>query len=156
MLEDCEIIIIAVGSAQKSGTIRNPLSFEFRKRLIEETYSDCLDRIRVIPIKDREKYSDDASWGDYLFQQIYEQCNLKPTVIYEGFENERRHWYDSYNIPVILISRQQLPISGTDLRRAIKADYKKFVLPYLPNAIHKHYDLIRKEIQNASSDKKCN
>jgi cytidyltransferase-like protein len=156
MLDECSTIIVAVGSAQESGTVRNPLSFEFRKRLIETVYEDYIDRITILPINDRVNYSDDSSWGNYLFQQIKKQCDLSPTIIYEGEEDVRSHWYDNCDVPVVKVSRAKLPINGTVLRSAIVENCKNFVLTYLPNKLYPYYEEIRKEIQNATTDKKCN
>lgn len=157
MLAECETVIIAVGSAQESGTIKNPLTFSFRKQLIQEVYHDCLNKLIIVPINDREKYSDDSSWGDYLFEQIYNQCDLRPDAIYEGEEDTNTHWYDNYNVPIIKVHRSKLPISGTMIRNAILDDRKGILYPYLPNVIYfKYYEEIRKEIQNAAANSRRN
>ena len=119
--------------------------------LIEIVYSDLKDRIHIIPVSDRETYSDDSSWGEYLLKVCFDN-NLYPDVIYEGDDSVNTYWYDGCNIPVIRVPRDKLPISGTDLRKAIKDDCKYFVLQYLPEQLHKYYDKIRKEIQNGTTD----
>ena len=156
MLDECEKIIIAVGSAQKSGTERNPLSFDFRKYLIEETYYDVLDNIVIIPINDRERYSDDSSWGDYLFNQIYEQTTLRPDAIYEGEESVNTNWYDNRSIQIVKVPRTDIPISATEIRNAILHDELDFALDRLPYAIFEYFGQIRKEIQNAATNSRCN
>ena len=154
MLDECETVIIAVGSAQASGTVKNPFNFNMRKRLIEEIYELHLDRIKVVPINDREHYSDDSSWGDYLLKNVYDYCCLRPDVIYEGYEQERSHWYDECDINVVTFSRIEIPISGTVLRSMLKVDCTKLALRYLPVSIHKYYDEMRKEILKCSQCQK--
>lgn len=155
MLDECDEVIIAVGSAQESGTERNPLSFDFRKRLIEEAFKHHLDRITILPINDRETYADDSFWGDYLFGQIYEQTSLRPNAIYEGAEATNAHWYDNYHyINVIRVNRGKIIISGTQLREAFLHDEIDFVRDYLPLPIIKYYNEIRKEIQNGKTNRK--
>lgn len=157
MLTECEKVIVAVGSAQESGTMRNPLTYSFRKQLIREVYFDYLDKIEVVPINDREKYSDDFSWGIYLFERIHKQCGLCPDVIYEGEEHVRAHWYDECNVPVIKVSRTKRPVSGTMIRNMFVNDRKGVMYPYVPNTIYfNHYEEIRKEIQNARINTRCN
>ena len=39
MFDECEVVIVAVGSAQESGTVRNPFDFATRSRWIAETFS---------------------------------------------------------------------------------------------------------------------
>lgn len=152
MLEECESIVIAVGSAQERGTERNPLGFFFRRRLIREVYWGRLHRIKVLPVFDRINYSDDSSWGEYLLKTFNSHYNSYPDVIYEGDELVNTHWYDDCDIPVVRVPRYCLPISGTDLRKAIKADHKDFVLQYMPTQTHKFYDELRKEIQNGTTN----
>jgi nicotinamide-nucleotide adenylyltransferase len=156
MFCDCENVIIAVGSAQEEGTIRNPLSYSFRERLIRRAYGYYDDRLTIVPIRDRDVYSDDSSWGDYLLKQISEYTDLKPDVIFEGDEDTNAHWYDNLNIKVIKIPRKRIRISGTELRKAFIEDRRQFVVYHMPFVLHNYYDEIRKEIQNAAANSKCN
>lgn len=149
MLKTCETVFIAVGSAQESGTERNPLSFEFRKFLIYETYKKYLDRVVVLPIFDRETYSDDPTWGDYLLRKVYGWCRLTPDVIYEGEEDVRTDWYNNYNIPVIKVPRTIFQTSGSEIRNAILEGRDLYARIYIPIELYDYYDIIRKEIQNA-------
>lgn len=149
MLRECERGIVAIGSAQENGTERNPLSYEFRKLLIEKTFQEYGDRLVIIPIYDRAQYSDDASWGDCLFKQVHEQSSILPDVVYEGDETTNKHWYDNFDIDVIKVPRDTLPISGTELREAIVEERNDYVINRLPIEVYKYYYKIRKEIQNA-------
>ena len=152
MIEECDKVIIAIGSAQESGTKRNPLSFDFRKYLIERTYEDCIDDIVIVAVNDREEYSDDSFWGDYMFGQIYDQTALRPNVIYEGKESANTHWYDHYHyINVVKVPRGDIPINATDIRDAILRDDVDYALERLPYSIFRYYDEIRKEIQNGKT-----
>ena len=112
MLEECEQVIVAVGSAQESGTERNPLSYPWRQLFITETYHEYLGRMYIVPISDRENYSEDSSWGDYLFEQLREHGVPQPDVIYEGKEDVRQNWYDNQTVSVIKIPRTIISISG--------------------------------------------
>ena len=143
MLDECEKVIVAVGSAQASGTDRNPFSYDFRKELIEQIY---LARVIVVPVRDRQNPRNDASWGDYLFENVYDECGLIPDVIYEGEEEERVNWYDNLAVSVVKVSRTILPISGTMLRNAIWWNDKDIAFQYIPYGIREYYDTMRKEI----------
>lgn len=157
MLEECEEVIIAVGSAQESGTERNPLSYPLRQLIITETYFEYLGRMYIVPIVDRENYSDDSSWGDYLFDRLLEHGVPQPDVIYEGEEDVRENWYDNQNVSIIQLPRTVINISGTELRHAILNDHVMTSMLYLPSHIFvKFYDTIRKEIQNAAVNSKRN
>lgn len=147
MLDECDKVIIAIGSAQESGTKRNPLSFAYREGLIFDTFFLSADDIVVIPLKDRENPSDDASWGDYVFERVNKWCGLTPDVIYEGEETERTHWYDNLSVDIVKIPRSIFPISGTMLRDAIAQNDKDVAFNYIPMATWEYYDEMRKVIR---------
>lgn len=148
MLDECEIVIVGVGSAQESGTERNPFDFATRSRWIVETFGSRKNHIlHVIPIPDREHPSNDSSWGDYVFAKVKEWCDLTPDVIYEGEESERTHWYDNLNVETIKVSRGILPISGTMLRDAIAHNRQSTAIQFMPMAIRGYYYEMRKVIR---------
>lgn len=147
MFDECETVIVAVGSAQESGTQRNPFDFATRSKWIIETFSTRRNHIlHVVPIPDREHPSNDASWGDYLLDNVWSATEIMPDVIYEGEEEERTHWYDNLDVSIVKVPRTILPISGTMLRNAIAWNDKDVALPWIPYAIREYYDKMRKEI----------
>ena len=147
MFDECEVVIVAVGSAQESGTQRNPFDVATRSRWIIETFSGRKNHIlHVVPIPDREHPSNDASWGDYVLDKVWSATGEMPDVIYEGKEEERAHWYDNLDIFVVKVPRTVLPISGTMLRAAIANNDKDIALQYIPYALREYYDEIREEI----------
>ena len=147
MFDECEVVIVAVGSAQERGTTRNPFDFAMRSQWIVETFSSRKNHIlHVVPVPDREHPSNDASWGDYLLDKVYSATEMIPDVIYEGNEEERAHWYDNLDIEVVKVPRTILPISGTMLRAAIANNDNDIALQYIPYAIREYYDEMRKEI----------
>lgn len=151
MLDECDTVIIAIGSAQEHGTKRNPLSYAYRKDLIMETFFWQDNNMKFVPLKDRENPSDDASWGDYVFARVKEWCGLTPDVIYEGEESERTHWYDNLDVEVVRVPRSILPVSGTMLRDAIARNDKDVAFQYMPYATREYYKEIRKAIRKCKS-----
>jgi nicotinamide-nucleotide adenylyltransferase len=104
--EEFDEFVIVVGSAGKSGERDNPLSFEQRKKVIQNCYPD----IEVLPLEDHEsdeiwlqdlKELTDAdvviSQNDYVKQLIKEsemfelvEQKLESPKIYSGTEVRRR------------------------------------------------------------------
>lgn len=147
MFDECEVVIIAVGSAQEGGTQRNPFDFATRSKWIVETFSTRRNHIfHVVPIPDREHPSNDASWGDYLLDKVWSVTGETPDVIYEGEEEERAHWYDNLDVSIVKVPRAILPISGTMLRVAIADDVKDVAFQWLPYAIRGYYDEMKEKI----------
>ena len=157
MLDECVTVIVAVGSAQEHNTPRNPFNFWERKDLITNVfYREVIaGRLIIIPIKDRENPSNDASWGDYVFDKVKWFTNEKPNVIYEGEEAERNNWYDNLDVEVIRVPRTNIPVSATELREALgdSSDQLGFrAYSMLPAAITYRITDMRRIIQNAEQN----
>lgn len=144
-LEQCDKLIIAVGSAQEARTERNPLSYEERETLIRSVFCEEVKsgKIIIAGVPDREKPSNDSSWGVYLMHQVENKTGLKPNIIFEGAEIERSHWYDELNLKVCRINRGLLPISATKIREAVlNNDITKYK-HCVPISIWWYYDDLR-------------
>ena len=154
MLLECDHVIIAIGSAQESGTLRNPFTVEQRTDLICNVfYREIIHaRMSIIPINDRGDISNDASWGEYVFEQLAQHTALVPDVVYEGEESERSTWYDSLDVEVVRVSRSDIPVSATLVREAIKDGPSVSEYMLIPRAIRYRITEMREVIQNAKQN----
>lgn len=152
MLEECEKVVIAIGSAQELGTNTNPFRYEYRRLMIQKVFPECFDRIIIVGIIDRENPSDDESWGEYLLNTIYQNIEIKPDVIYQGVENKHNHWFDSFDIPIVNIDRELLKVSATEVRKAILDDNLTNFKMFVPKALHSEFDNIRRILKDVESN----
>lgn len=154
MLDECKQIIIVIGSAQESGTEKNPFTFEQRADLIMNVfYRECLNgRVSILPLRDRYQPANDASWGDYVFQNVWDVTHIVPDVVYEGEEAERNNWYDNQNVEVVRVPRTDIPVSATFVREAIKNGPSVSEHMLLPRAIRYRVKEMREVIINAKQN----
>ena len=126
-LDHCDKLIIAIGSAQESGTDKNPFAFELRKELIRHSLCDKESRCIIVGINDRTEVKDDGGWGEYLIKEVERQTGLTPTVNFEGHEEVRSHWFDTVDIERRELNREVIPVSATAVREALlKDDFDAF------------------------------
>lgn len=152
MLEECERVIIAIGSAQEFGTVTNPFRYEYRRLMIQKVFPECFDRIIIIGITDRANPSDDESWGEYLLNTIYQNIQLKPDIIYQGIENKHSHWFDSFDIFIVNIDRDLLKVSATEIRKAILEEDFNYYKKFMPKALHSEFKNLRKILKDVESN----
>ena len=156
MLDECVIAIVAVGSAQEHNTQRNPFNFWERKDLITNVfYREVIEgRLIIIPIKDRENPSNDASWGDYVFEKVKWFTNEQPNVVYEGEETERSTWYDNLDVTIVKVPRSDIPVSATEIREGLCGNgvYSLSVNPMIPAAIRYRIKEMKEVIENAKQN----
>lgn len=154
MLNECDTVIIAIGSAQESGTERNPFTFEQRADLIINVFYQYIisGRMSVIPLRDRDNPSNDASWGDYVFRNIWDIMHRTPDVVYEGEETERNTWYDNLNVEIVRVPRDNILVSATQVREAILKGASLSEVMMLPRAIRYRINDMKGVLENAKKN----
>ena len=125
MQEECERIVIIIGSADKRRTPENPFTAKEREKMSRGSYSFDTN-LTILKLNDRAKVLNDASWGDYVMNFLSEH-KIKPDAFYQGKEEIRSTWFDNYDIAIEEVDRGELPISGTEIRQYIlDGDLMKF------------------------------
>ena len=150
-LKKCDRLVIAIGSAQESRTKKNPWTFEERKFFIWRSLWNLNEKVIIIPLIDRVLYGDDPNWGQYVLDQVEEQCGLRPTINFEGEELCRSTWFEGIDIERVVIDRNEIPFSATALRKAIIDDNYFDFCRMAPNGEWMHYNAMRKvllEVEN--------
>jgi nicotinamide-nucleotide adenylyltransferase len=132
MLEECERVLIVIGSADKYRTTQNPYYFNERRGLIKAVYPQ--DEVICVGIPDRPEVKNDSGWGRYVIDML-NYFGYRPNAIYQGMETERETWYKDVMIPVISISRLNIPISATLIRAAFIERDKDFIRKNCPPAV---------------------
>ncbi|EFM10457.1 cytidyltransferase-related domain protein [Paenibacillus curdlanolyticus YK9] len=147
----CERLLVVVGSAQQSGTARNPFSAEYRMSLLRAVYGD---RIELMALNDYTHEGDHShAWGNYLLDAVerYGREREWPELdlMIAGSDEEREHWFPEErmaHIGRLVIPRMSLPISATKLRDAVVAGDETFWQANTNAAIHGEYAHIRKTL----------
>ena len=136
MMEECERIVIVIGSSDKKGTIQNPFPSWERAMMIKSLYP-C-NGIDVVCIPDRLSISNDEGWGEYVIEHL-RNYGYEPDIIYQGLETERTSWWKSYpDIIVQNVSRLNIPISATLIRAAIVEGKEDFIREHCPYSVAEH------------------
>jgi len=110
-------LVIVIGSADKSGTEENPLSFEQRKNIIRSCFPD----IEILGLEDFES---DEEWKKGLEQKLdadkilTRNENVEEILEDSSFEIVK---HDSFDIEIY---------SGTEVRRRIRSDAEwRYLIP---------------------------
>ena len=136
MLEECEQVVIVIGSSDKKGTIQNPFPAWERASMIKSIYPARI--IDIVCIPDRPSISSDESWGEYVMENLH-NYGFYPDAVYQGFETERRSWWICYpDLAVENVSRLDIPISATLIRAAIVEKREDFIVEHCPQTIASH------------------
>jgi len=127
-LEHSENVFIFIGSAQESGTERNPLPVQLRKSIIESIY-ETNSRVKIYTMNDLTHENDIThDWGRYVLDTVKEKANITPDVMVYGNDESRNNWFsDEDKTDVIILDRGNINISATIVRAFVKNnEYENF------------------------------
>ena len=151
----CNHTLILVGSAQESGTLRNPFTLETRIKIIRETYPDINDDQLVIKgINDlKNEYNAAPDWGKFLKKNVEKHMNKFADLMVYGGDTSRSKWFDQedlINTAELILPRTANPISATLVRGLLVIDDKANWKKCTPKLIHKFYSDLRTELLNVT------
>ena len=163
-LAQTNIVHILLGSADKSGVDRNPITSSKRKvflldALVDKYGADVVAaKIRVHELDDWSTEDDfDAKneWGKYLYYNIVSRARTQnfhlyfsdnPAIMLSWFNNDLRH-----RINFTFLEREYIEdgISATKIRKAIHEKNHEFVKKYCPSIIVKNIEDITKFVNRS-------
>lgn len=114
-VELCGKVAIFIGSSQEAGTLKNPFSYEVRKRLLKEIYGDSVD---IFPLPDIG-VGNNSAWGDYVLENVMDKLGEYPDLFVSGTESRRLSWLDSMekqNVSQLYIPKT-IDISASKMRQ---------------------------------------
>ena len=149
----CDRTLILIGSAQESGTERNPLNIATRIEILQTIYGKDSD-IMLYGLSDLTNENDvTPDWGRYLLENINRYVYKSPDLMIYGNDEARSKWFDTEDIldtSEFIVNRGRIPISATMLRQLMVEDKRKEWMKYVHPRLHKMYDRLRNELMTVS------
>lgn len=146
----CDRVLILVGSAQESGTLRNPYLTSTRIDVIREIYGHDNSILQVKELNDLTNENDiTPDWGKYVLKNVKMHIRKEPSLMVYGNDEFRSRWFapeDIENTAELVIPRSRIPISATLLREALVKDDFEYWSKYVDDKTHKMYDRLRAEL----------
>lgn len=158
-LFDNDKVIIVVGSANKSGTKRNPFNIESRLMMIDDMLRGeglPITRIEVLPLADwsmEDAYKYAKEWGKFFYYNVVNKALSKEFTLYYNDDIEIvKNWFDYELLERITIknSKRVRDVSATKVREAVineDFDYIRYAVGTL-----KYFRLMSCELENSSNE----
>jgi len=143
----CGRVGIFIGSSQESGTQKNLYSYAQREAILRRVF---VDRIDIFPLPDIG-VGNNAAWGKYVLQNVYERFGQTPDLLISGKEERRVSWLDS--IEGISVAELYVPkvidISATQMRSYLIDGDMESWRRYTNPALWADYEILRAAVLNA-------
>lgn len=140
----CDKVLLLVGSSQESGTMKNPFTYEERKRILHKIFGD---QIHIYPLPDIGA-GNNNKWGRYVFNNVKKYLNQSPDLLVSGKEQRRLDWFD--NVDDLSIAELYIPkkidITATRMREHLLNDEFEKWKTYTNKKIWDEYDNFRKTV----------
>ena len=143
-LNNCDKVLIFIGSSDKENTFDNPFNYEFRKEIIKKVYPN--DNIIIAPLPDLG-VGNVPLWGKYVIDNAIKIIGMPDCIIY-GKEDKCETWYKNYkNLKYIRVDRNDIDISSTKLKQIILNDDYDSYLKYVNPKINNYYKVIKEKLE---------
>jgi len=151
-LDVCETVVIFIGSAQESGTVKNPFNYLTREYAIRAIFTDEANsgRLKICRLPDIGVGNNDI-WGRYVLGAYDAIFHSQPDLYITGCEKERTSWFTNDmapNMDELRISRHTYNISASDCRYFLSIGAKDAWAERVPAEIHHKYDEYKKVIDD--------
>ena len=147
----CEKTLILIGSASECGTLRNPFKLETRKKVIQKIYGDP-DDVVIGALNDMTNEDDICfEWGRYILDNVKQMYGEEPDLMVYGKDESRKGWFseeDSAKFSEVIVTRDKIKISATQLRKYLIEDNKEEWKKYVPEEIWNMYGELKTELEN--------
>ena len=136
----CNHVVIFIGSSQESHTLKNPFTYDERRRFLTSTlssYALAKKQFIIRPLPDISIGNNEA-WGKYVLNTFIKEFGCLPDLYISGAEKERSSWFSDDIAPAmdeLRISRKGIEISASEVRECLYTNNPK-VFNYLPEAIY--------------------
>lgn len=144
----CEKTLILIGSAQESGTPRNPFKLETRREMISQIYAQ--EDVIICALDDMTNEDDICfEWGSYILEHVEKMVGRLPDLMVYGKDESRKGWFseeDSKKFSEFIVARDKINISATKLREFLVQDKKQEWQKYVPEEIWDKYECLREEL----------
>ena len=121
MLDQCDVAVVLLGSAQESRTAKNPFTVAERKQMIENVFG------RNVLISGITDLGNIKLWAGYVLANVWKNFGLVPDAYYSGLEQDR-FCFAAAGLKLVDINRQTIPVSATQIRANPNANIQ-FVNP---------------------------
>lgn len=164
-LEECDRVLIVLGSENKVDMLRNPYDISLREKMLRE----CFDleenkRLSIMTLADWSMESDieeSKIWGRYFYYNVVSRLEQKhfslyysddPTILDSWFKDTEIEKYITYRN----FERSKLfeGLSATKIRNAFTENNIEYVRKFCPDSVVNRFDELKSYYENVKRNPK--
>lgn len=164
-LEECDKVLIVLGSENKVDMWRNPYSITLREKMLRECLDDTdNEKLTIVTLPDWSMESDLENadiWGRYFYYNVVSRIGQKrfsiyysdnPSILDSWFENTEVKGYITYR----LFERDAIfeGLSATKIRKAFIDGDREYIKKYCPESVSSRFHYLANYYKNVIENPK--
>lgn len=164
-LEECDKVLIVLGSENKVDMLRNPYGIELREQMLRECFNEYQnDKITIVTLPDWSMESDIDNaeiWGRYFYYNVVSRIGQKrfylyysddPAILDSWFNNTEVRKYITYRN----FERSNIfeGLSATKIRQAFIDGNTEYINEFCPNSVVSRFDYLASYYKEVSDNPK--
>lgn len=152
--------LVVIGSANKSGTKRNPLSVGMREHLLRSALRDynLSTKVEIMTLPDWSKedaYQYAKEWGNFLYYNIVAKLGTKEfTIYYNDDPAIVQNWFNEELTKRVSVKHAERvrDVSGTKMREAFEQNNDDYLKEMLCPSTYEVKSIIMKMMRNCKKE----
>lgn len=152
-LEECDKVLIVLGSENKVDMLRNPYDITLREQMLRECFSDEQnEKITIVTLPDWSMESDTDSaeiWGRYFYYNVVSRIAQKRFSLYYSDDVAiLDSWFNGTEVRQYItyrnFERSDLfnGLSATKIRQAFIDGNRNYIKEFCPNSVTSRFDYL--------------
>ena len=152
-LEECDKVLIVLGSENKVDMLRNPYDITLREQMLRECFNDEQNgKITIITLPDWSMESDIDSakiWGRYFYYNVVSRIGQKRFLLYYSDDvTILDSWFNDTEVRQYITYRNFERsniferLSATKIRQAFIDGNKNYINEFCPNSVASRFDYL--------------
>ncbi len=168
-LEECDKVLIVLGSENKVDMLRNPYDIKLREEMLRECFNEEQNqKISIVTLPDWSMESDTGNakiWGRYFYYNVVSRIGQKKISLYYSddvsilnswFENTEVREYITYRV----FERNNIfnGLSATKIRKAFINNDRAYIEQFCPKPVIDRFDYLAsyyKDVRENPKDDFC-
>jgi len=152
-LNECDKVLIVLGSENKIDMLRNPYDITLREQMLRECFTkEENQKLSIVTLPDWSMESDVENakiWGSYFYYNVVSRIGQKKfSLYYSDGKEELDSWFSgtiaAKNITYRLFERSNLfeGLSATKIRQAFIDGDVDYIKRFCPDSVVKRFDYL--------------
>lgn len=159
-LKENDKVLLIIGSSNKRGTERNPISIDIREHIVRNALKDCAleDHVDILTLPDwstEKAYQYAKEWGNFFYYNVVRMIERKEfTMYYNDDVSIVKNWFNDVLKERVTVKQtgRKRDVSATKIREALRNQNDTYLKEMLCESTYAIKDILRDMLMNCKNE----